>query len=107
MVDREQAEHALGLWCEGERLLQRHPAPGWAEDYQQAVARALAYLERSTTMAELVAASFDDAAGGEQERWLEAAYRTERGRLLNEGLVEDAAYWRRAQTLIAARQGRD
>jgi hypothetical protein len=107
MVDREQAEHAMGLWRGGDRLLWRHTTPGRAEDDEQAVARALAHLERSTTMAGLVAASFEDVGGGEQGRWLEATCRTERGRLLNEGLVEDTACWRRAQALIAASQGRD
>lgn len=73
MVDREQAEHALGLWRTGERLLRRRTH--WAEDYEQALARALAYLERYTTRADLVAAYFDDAIGGEKLRWLVAARR--------------------------------
>lgn len=102
MVDCEQAEDALDLWREGDRLFWRHTAPGWAEDYEQALARALVHLERYTTMAELIAAYFDDAAGGETERWLTVACQTASGRLLNEGLVEDAAFWRRAQALIAA-----
>jgi len=35
------------------------------------------------------------------EDWLAAARHTQSGRALNHGVVEDAAYWRRAQQLIA------
>lgn len=105
-MDREEIAYAMGLWREGERLLQQHATPGWREDYAQAAARALAHLAPYSTVAELVIAYFDDAASGDKERWLVAACRTESGRILNEGIVEDAAFWRRAQELIAASQGR-
>lgn len=99
MADHEEIAHAMGRWREGERLLSRHTSLGWVAAYQQAVGRGLAHLQRYTTMAELVATYFEDAANGEKERWLAVACTTKSGRVLNVGIVEDAAFWRRAQQL--------
>ncbi len=41
----------------------------------------------------------------DDDGWLEALCRRPSGRILNFGDVEDAAYWRRAQQLIAAAAG--
>ena len=93
---------ALALWRIGERNVTR-PAlePEWRADYEAAVTAALGYLQRFGTMPELVAAYFalDD------DGWLDALCRPPSGRILNVGDVEDAAYWRRAQQLIAAAGG--
>lgn len=73
----------------------------WADDYQAAVTAALTNLQRYTTIAESVAAYFDLDGDG----WLNAHCRPPSGHVINLGDVEDAAYWRRAQQLIAAAAG--
>jgi hypothetical protein len=95
-------EEALDLWRGGERLLRRKLTPGWVTDYEHAVARALAHLQRHATLDELVRVYFDDAHAADPDDWLATACQTASGRVLNQGIVEDAAYWRRAQQLIAA-----
>ena len=94
-------EHALDLWRNGERLLRRKLSPGWVTDYERAVALILDDLQRYTTLAALVQAYFDDAPASAEAARLAAACHTQSGRMLNVGIVEDAAYWRRAQQLIA------
>lgn len=65
-----------------------------AADYQHddAGVAALAHLHWSSSIADLV----DDA-------WLDAACQTPSGRVLNVGIVEDAAFRHRAQRIIAIR----
>ncbi len=94
-------EHALDLWRGGERLLRRKLTPGWVTDYERAVALTLDDLQRYVTLAALVQAYFDDSPASDTDAWLAAACHTQSGRVLNVGIVEDAAYWPRAQQLIA------
>ncbi len=94
-------EHALDLWRAGERLLRRKLSPGWVADYERAVTSMLDNLQRHTTLAALVQTYFDDSPTAEKDARLAAACHTRSGRVLTLGIVEDAAYWRRAQQLIA------
>ncbi len=90
---------ALDLWRAGERNVTRRTLTSdWRDDYQAAVDAAVAHLQGYITMAELVSTYFDLDNDG----WLDALCRRPSGRILNFGDVEDAAYWRRAQQLIAA-----
>jgi hypothetical protein len=98
----DDREHALDLWRGGERLLRRKLTPGWVTDYAHAVTLALAQLQRYTTLDELARVYFDDSHAADPDDWLATACHTQSGRVLNQGIVEDAAYWRRAQQLIAA-----
>jgi hypothetical protein len=99
---RSRTADALDLWRAGERNVSRRTLNAdWRDDYQAAVDAALAHLQQYTTMAELVTAYFDL----DEDAWLEALCRRPSGRILNFGDVEDAAYWRRAQQLIAAAVG--
>jgi len=102
MSDHSAIEAALAFWREGARLLAQATAPVLRPAYEAAVGRVLARLQRCTTMAELVA--FYGAADAEKLRWLETVCGTPDGGPLNDVLVEDAAFWRRAQQLIAANQ---
>ncbi|MGI8913960.1 MAG: hypothetical protein ACR2JY_09330 [Chloroflexota bacterium] len=79
----------------------RELSPGWVADYERAVTLTLDDLQRHTTLDELVQAYFDDAPIADKDAWLAAVCHTRSGRVLNVGIVEDAAYWRRAQQLIA------
>ncbi len=102
MADRNRTADALGFWRAGERnVTRRMLTSDWRDDYQAAVDAALAYLQRYTTMAELLSAYFDL----DEDAWLDALCRRPSGRILNFGDVEDAAYWRRAQQLITATAG--
>ncbi len=94
-------EHAIDLWRSGEHLLRRKLTPGWVTEYERAVALTLDDLQRYVTLAALVQAYFDDSPTSDTDAWLAAACHTQSGRVLNLGIVEDAAYWRRAQQLIA------
>ena len=97
MLDRGEAEHTLGLWHNAERFLRR-PAlePARRAAYERAVAAALGRLRGYTTLAQLVDAYADDCLQ------VDDLHRGEQ--MLNAGLVEDAAFWRRAQELRAARR---
>lgn len=93
---------ALDLWRSGERNVTRRMLDtDWREEYADAVQAAVAHLRCLTTMAELVSAYYDL----DDDDWLDALCRRPSGRILNFGDVEDAAYWRRAQQLIAAAAG--
>ncbi len=92
-------EHAIDRWRGGERLLRRKLTPGWVTDYERVVALTLDNLQCYTTLVTLVQAYFDDAPTDNAVR-LAAACHTHSSRPLNRGIVEDAAYWRRAQQLI-------
>jgi hypothetical protein len=90
---------ALDLWRAGERNVTRRTLNrDWRDDYLAAVDAALDRLQGYVTMAELVSAYFDL----EQGAWLETLCQRPSGRVLNYGDVEDAAYWRRCQQLLAA-----
>ncbi len=93
---------ALDLWRAGERnITRRMLTADWRDDYEDAVKAAVAHLQRYRTMAELVSMYFDL----DGDDWLDALCRQPSGRIVNVGDVEDAAYWRRAQQLIAAAAG--
>jgi hypothetical protein len=92
----EHVADALDLWRDGERLARRRTSPAWRTDYERAIAAALAKLQRCTTMAGLMDAYFDK---------LDVPLRADSGRVLNVGIVEDAAFWRRARQLIAGSGG--
>ncbi len=101
MAERDQLDQALIVWRMGERFLQWQPSPGLREDYEHAIALGLAHLQRSTTLDALLA---DYAAhhGVDEtdDRWENACRDAAPGSRLNSGIVEDAAYWRRARQLL-------
>jgi hypothetical protein len=98
-LHRSRTADALDLWRAGERNVTRRTlSSDWRDDYEDAVQAAVAHLQRFTTIAELVSRYFDL----DNDAWLDALCRRPSGRILNFGNVEDAAYWRRAQQLIAA-----
>jgi hypothetical protein len=94
MHDRGQVEATLEHWRNAERFLCR-PAvdPARRAAYERAVATALGRLRGYTTLAQLMDAYFNDRLE------LDDLHRGEHA--LNAGLVEDAAFWRRAQELLA------
>ncbi len=99
LLHRSRTADALDLWRAGERNVTRRTLTSdWRADYEDVVQAAVAYLQRLTTMAELVSTYFDL----DDDAWLDALCRRPSGRILNFGDVEDAAYWRRAQQLIMA-----
>lgn len=99
-ADRTAIEYAIGLWRDGARLLRRRVATGWADDYERAVAAAVEHLRAYATMAELVDAYFDDTAAV----WLTPLCHPSASRELSYGIVEDAAFWRRAREMVAGRE---
>ena len=102
MATRDEIEHVLRVWRAGERLAHRTPSLAWRLDYERAIETVLGHLQRYATMADLVAAYFGDVPGKASR--LDAACHTRSGRLLNVGIVEDAAFWRRVRQLVARRQ---
>lgn len=102
MINPDRTADAMDLWRAGERNVARRTLTSdWRDDYRVAIDLALAHLQRYTTMVELVSTYFDL----EDDAWLDALCRPASGRILNFGDVEDAAYWRRAQQLIAVVTG--
>ncbi len=104
---RAEIEYAIGLWRDGARLLSRRVSTGWADDYERAVAAAVEHLGVYGTMTELVAAYFDDSEATGKDGWLAPLCHPVNGRELSYGIIEDTAFWRRAQELIAGQQGAD
>lgn len=103
---QEQRARAFARWRAGSHQLHYYRTPERRLPYEQAVARALAYLQRFQTMEELLQAYLDEGAP-EAKDWLVAACSIEGSRPLSAPVVEDAAFWRRAQQLIAGKvQGR-
>jgi hypothetical protein len=94
--------HGVALSRAGETIARQRRAPGWERDDDAAIAVAVAALQRHRTMDELVAASFDGAG----DDWVGTLCRLPGGRVLNVGVVEDAASWRRPRELPGARPGR-
>ena len=94
MDDGGQGEVTLEHWQNAERFLGR-PAlePTRRAAYERAVAGALGRLQGYTTLVQLVEAYFND---------LQAVVDLHRGEhVLNAGILEDAAFWRRARQLLA------
>lgn len=102
MRDHESRERALGLWRAGERLAQRHLTAAWRRAYERAINRTVDRLDHYTTMDGLVAAYFDGREVARRDAWLISLCRTPEGLVLNAGIVEDAAFWRRFQQLVEA-----
>ncbi len=96
-ASREQKAHALSLWREAHEQLARGAYWQRQEQYERAVAQVLMSLRRYSTFDELVSAYYASEATDE----IEAACRATCV-LLNFGVVEDAAHWRRFHEL---RQG--
>lgn len=98
------AEQALGLWRGAEAYLDTQMQPGWAEDYETAINLALDFLQRYSTMQELLTAYFfSENRMIEGKDWLDAVCSSvyeDSSHYLNSGIVEDAAYFRRAKQLI-------
>lgn len=98
---REAIEHALALWRDGWKQTRRPNLPAeWRAEYRNAVVTVAPALQQYTTMAELVAAYF--ASPSVAEATVEQVIYPASGHILNAGLVEDAAYWRRARQLLRA-----
>ena len=103
MADHARLDQALSVWRMGERFLQWQPSPGLREDYERAVALGLAHLQRFTAIDALLADYAAHRGAGETEDCWDVACRDAApGRRLNPGIVEDAAYWRRARQLLGA-----
>lgn len=102
MRHREPRERALGLWRAGERLAQRHLTAAWRCAYERAISQTVDRLDCYTTMETLVTAYFDGRETARRDAWLTALCRTPEDLVLNAGIVEDAAFWRRFQHLVEA-----
>ena len=98
----EAIEDALALWRDGWKQTRRPNLPAaWRAEYLGAVAAVYTTaLQQYTTMAELVAAYY--ASPPVAEATVEQVLHPASGHILNAGLVEDAAYWRRARQLLQA-----
>jgi hypothetical protein len=92
----EQHEHAVRAWRAGEKRSHQRRSADWQRDDDAAAA--VAVLHRYHPMHDLSSASFDAAVDDS----IEPRCRLPNGRLLNFGIVEDAAYWRRLQQLLGA-----
>lgn len=98
----DQRAHALRQWREGERAARGVTAPDWARDYAAVIATVLATLRRYETMDDLLRGYFRER----DHHWLHRVCELADGRVLSKSVVEDAAFWRRLQQLLA-RPGED
>jgi hypothetical protein len=95
----EAIELALRLWRDGYKQSTRVRLPeAWRAEYDQAVQRVLAELQRLATMQELVTWYYHEPP--EMDALLDELMQAPSGRLLNYSVIEDAAYWRRARQLV-------
>lgn len=99
---QEQRARAFARWRAGSHQLHYYRTPERRIPYEQAVAQALAYLQRYHTMEELLQAYLEESAP-DAKAWLAAACAVADSRPLSAPVVEDAAFWRRAQQLIGGR----
>ena len=97
----EQHENAVRSWRAREKRSHQRRSADWQREYDAAIAAAVTVLHRYHTMNELIKAYFDDAV----DDFIEPLCRLPNGRVLNFGIVEDAAYWRRLQQLLGAQPG--
>jgi hypothetical protein len=98
----EAIEHALGLWRDGWKQSKHISLPvSWRVEYALAVRRALAELQGLSTMQELMAWYHHEPP--EVDRLLDDLVLAPSGHLLKYSVIEDAAYWRRAQQLLGLR----
>jgi hypothetical protein len=89
--------HALDMWRCGEAIAAGLSATHWAADYARAIAAMLDALQPCATLDKLVEAWYDMST----EALLERACSLPTGRTLQWGTVQDAAFWRRWQQLMA------
>src|SRR5262249_5887023 len=102
----EAIEYAMGFWRDGWKQADNLVMSlDWRTEYWGAVAAVLPALQQYTTMRELVAAYFPPPAAVHSA--VQHARYPASGHILNGGIVEDAAYWRRLQQLQAAATERD
>jgi hypothetical protein len=95
----EAIELALGLWREGWRQFTGIRLPeALRAEYDQAVQRVLAELQERSTMEELVTWYYHEPP--ELDALLDELVHAPSGHQLNYGVIEDAAYWRRARQLM-------
>ena len=66
-IRQEQIEHGLWLWREGANRFERHAAGGRRGTYEEAVRRGVEWLQRYTTMEQLIHSYFDFAYLGEND----------------------------------------
>jgi hypothetical protein len=101
-------EEALELWRSGWKQTSSPSLPlEWARDYERAVSAVeIVDLRDCHTMADLLALYYDGKA--QMEPVIQGALRdaADYGRLLNAGLVEDGAFWRRCRFLLGRAVGR-
>lgn len=94
-------EHAFDLWRSASAYLARITAPERRAAYEAAISLGLAFLQRHDSMHALLDAYYAPH-NAEPADWVELAYRScQADYVLNRGIVEDVAYARRAQQLIA------
>jgi hypothetical protein len=94
---------AMSRWRAGEWAARRIASPDWRHDYEVAIDAMLATLQGCAGMADLLESDRHDR----HATWARQLCTLPGGRLLSEPIVEDAAYWRRLQQLLAAqRDGR-
>jgi hypothetical protein len=100
-------EHALGLWRDGWKQSKHISLPeSWRAEYALAVQRVLAEMQGLSTMQELMAWYHHEPPG--VDRLLDELVHAPSGHLLKHCVIEDAAYWRRAQQLLpTAQEGHD
>jgi hypothetical protein len=97
--NRDAIEHALGLWRDGWKQSTHISLPeSWREEYALAVQRVLAGLQGLSTMQEMMAWYRHEPP--EMARLLDELVHAPSGHLLKYGVIEDAAYWRRARQLL-------
>lgn len=108
-----RARRILREWQAADGMLRRSRGPA-RNAYERAIAAALPHLERFDSMDALVHHATTERhrraedpgsppPEGTVERWLEAACRSvPGGDALEQQIVAGAAFWRRAQTLMAA-----
>jgi len=102
----EAIEYAMGFWRDGWKQADNLVMPlDWRAEYWGAVAAVLPTLQQYTTMPELVTAYFPPPPA--VHKAVERVRFPASGHILNFGIVEDAAYWRRLQQLQAAAAGID
>lgn len=100
-LHRRRIEYVLHSWRASERLLRCVGPAGRFSDEELAIHRALAELQRYTTMEQLVAGYVQRlraVAGGGRHVLAGPG-----GRLPSRRIVEEVAFWRRLQQLIATR----
>jgi hypothetical protein len=95
-------EQAVALWRSGERHLQ-HWSPATREAREEAVGLGLVFLQRYVSIQELLVAYFTPRTEMDHD-WVRFVCHLASSPL-NHGLVEDAAYWRRAKQLIVQHLG--